>query len=232
MNKNKVLSLVAILVVVALVVASLFIMSSREVVVTGVKNLPWQIDVENIERSEVFSLRVGNDSLAAVTEAIRKIPELAVFQNTDGGYLIEAYFSKVKLGLLRGGFAAEVDIAGVDLAGYAKFDKPGKPMPSGKRKFVLSKKGIEGANELRVWKLAYLPGANYSGVQLQQFFGVPEGTQAVTNVIEAWFYPSKSLVIIYDKEGREIFYYSARKEYQRLVDSVSLQHLIQKAAND
>ncbi|MEE9352027.1 MAG: hypothetical protein V3U78_07170, partial [Thiotrichaceae bacterium] len=122
--------------------------------------------------------------------------------------------------------------AGVDLAGYAKFDKPGKPMPSGKRKFVLSKKGIEGANELRVWKLAYLPEANYSNVQLRQFFGEPENIKVVTSEIDAWFYPSKSLVIIYDKEGREIFYYSARKEYQRLVDSVSLQHLIQKATND
>ncbi len=220
MSKKIGLSLLAILAVVFLIAFGLFSMPSREVQVT---HLPWQINAEDGQKTQVMLLNIGRDNLSTVTEGVRKIPEIAVFRNPAGEYLIEAYFSKVKRGPLQGSLAAEVDIEGVDLAGYAKFDKQGKPMPSGKRKFVLSKMGILEANKLRVWKLAYLPSTNYSATQIEQFFGKPESKKTVTAEIERWFYPAKGLVITYDQEGREVFYYSARKEYVRLVDSLPVQ---------
>ncbi|MEE9304059.1 MAG: hypothetical protein V3U84_09750 [Thiotrichaceae bacterium] len=223
MSKRIILSLivVATVVVLLMVMASVFPISSwssRDERV--VADLPWQINAKDEEQTRVLGLVIGSESLAAATENIRKIPEIAVFQNPEGGYLIEAYFSKVKRGPLQGSLAVEVDIEGVDLAGYAKFGTQGKPMPSGKRKFVLSKTGILGANKLRVWKLAYLPGAHYSAIQIQQFFGEPASKVVATNSIENWLYPAKGLIVSYDKEGREVFYYSARQDYNRLLNSV------------
>ncbi len=211
MNKKIVLLLTCVLV---------FGLGCEKVEQESVKDLPWMVNADDVMETRVLSLGVGKDSLATVTEVVRKIPEIVAFQSQDGSYLIEAYFPRVKQGPLQGSLVVEVDVKDVDLTGYAKFDKPGKPMPSGKRKFVLSKTGLIGANKLRVWKLAYMPATNYTEDLLEKYFGKPESKAEVNAMLENWFYPSKSLLITFDKEGREVFYYSARQEYQRLLDSV------------
>lgn len=213
MNKKPLLFLIAVLLAVMMI-------SGCETERHDVKNLPWQIIAEDDKKTVVFSLQVGKDSLLQVVEKLKKIPELAAFVSPDKTKLIEAYFSSVRVGVLQGSFAMEVDIKNVDLSAYARFEKGGKSMPSGKRRYQLSKTGILGANSLRVWKLAYLPSTNYTSEQIKQFFGQPETIKAMTKMIEYWYYPEKSLVVTYDKEGREIFYYSAKAEYDRLLKSL------------
>lgn len=183
-----------------------------------IKNPPWKVNTKNESVTDVFGMQVGKDSLLKIVETLKKVPELAAFVNPDGSRLIEAYFSRV--GTLKASYVAEVDLENTDLSTYARFDGQGKPMPSGKRKYTLSKTGISGSNTLRVWKIAYLPSTNYSEAQIEQFFGKPESKEAAAETIDYWYYPMKGLIVAHDKDGREVFYYSARSEYEKLKQSV------------
>jgi len=182
--------------------------------------LPWQINIENEKTLQVFSLHVGQDSLSAVVKKLRKLPELALFEDAEGVRQIEAYFSRVKLAMLEGRMVAEVDVEGVDLSGFARFAKKGQPTPSGRRKYKLSKTGIIKANALRVWKLVYMPRADYTEAQLLRFFGEPGHKKTVSAGVENWYYPNKGLLITYDKDGRELFYYAAVAEYGKMLKGV------------
>lgn len=212
---KKILWLFVALLAVGLVISGMFAFEGKQITI---KNPPWIVNAENESVTRVFGVQVGKDSLLDVVAIIKKLPDLAVFVSPDKSRLIEAYFSRV--GKLQASYVAEVDVENVDLSVYAKFDEQGKPMPSGKRKYTLSKTGISGANALRVWKMAYLPATNYSEEQIEQFFGKPESKAIATATVEYWFYPLKGLIISYDKAGREVFYYSAKAEYEKLKQSL------------
>ena len=214
MNK-KILGLFVILSAIGLGISWMLSFEGKQITI---KNPPWQVNAENAFVTDVFGVQVGGYSLLEVVESLKKVPELAAFVNPDNSQFIEAYFSRV--GKLQASYVAEVDVENVDLSAYARFDEQGKPMPSGKRKYVLSKTGITSANTLRVWKMAYLPATDYSEALIEQFFGKPESKEAAAKNIEYWYYPAKGLVIAYDKEGREVFYYSARAEYEKLKRSL------------
>ncbi|CAA6801669.1 MAG: Unknown protein [uncultured Thiotrichaceae bacterium] len=190
--------------------------------VRQVKDMPWQVDVVSDNVTSVLSLEIGQSDLASVVATLRKVPKMAAFENAKGERIIEAFFDKVKLGVFFAAIAVEVDIEGVDISKYARFDSSGKPMPSGQRKYMLSKTGLLDAYKLRVWKLAYLAKTNYSEAQLLKFFGQPSERKVVTKELEYWIYPEKSMVVVFDKEGKEVFYYSASKEFERLKASIKV----------
>lgn len=189
--------------------------------VKQVKDLPWQVNASN-DVSNVFSIRVGEDSLGDVVDGFQKMPDIALFYRKESGdVFLEAFFSKVKLGVLYAAVALEMDIVDEDVASFASVDLGGKAMPSGFRKYELSKSGLLKSYEMRVWKVAYLAKTNYSEGQLLRFFGEPARKKAEMSV-EYWFYPAKGMVIQFDKEGKEIFYYSALRDYEKLKRSIEV----------
>lgn len=185
-----------------------------------VNRLPWQIDAEDEGITRVFSVGIGEDNLSSVTQKLGKLPELALFEDGSGMRQIEAFFSGVKLGGLKGGIIAELDTHGVDLSGFARLEKKGKPTPSGRRKYVLSKSGIVKSETMPVRKLVYLPAVDYTEDQLLRFFGQPKEKKKVTDTVENWYYPHKGLLITYNKDGQEFFYYAARVRYKALIREV------------
>lgn len=184
--------------------------------VQQIKDMPWQVEVISEDVTSVLSLEIGRSDLGSVVEKLQKVPKMAAFEDAKGERIVEAFFDKVKLGVFFAAIAAEVDIEGVDISKYARFDSSGKPMPSGQRKYMLSKTGLLDAYKLRVWKLVYLAKTNYSEAQLLKFFGQPDERRVVTEELEYWMYPEKSMVVVFDKDGKEVFYYSAKKEFERL----------------
>ncbi len=186
----------------------------------AMEDLPWQIDASDIAITRVFSTQVGRDTLSMLVKRLQKVPEIALFEGKAGDRLIEAYFPRVAPGVLQGAMAAEMDMQGVDLSGFARLEKKGKPMPSGRWKFTLSKTGIMKANTSRIWKLVYFPQADYSAEQLVRFFGEPQYKKPFNESVVNWYYPEKGLLITHDREGRESFYYVAQAEYEKLTRGV------------
>lgn len=212
--------LMALVVVIVLVWLALSFLKRGESV-GMVEDLPWNVGAVDASSTQVLGVNVGQDRLSDVVKVFKKIPEIAIFQTKEKERTAEAFFSQVSLGFLKANIIAELDIEGVDLSAYAKFDRPGDAMPSGQRKYDVSLTGIKETNKLRVWKLAYIPVVNYSEEQLLKFFSVPEKKITISNVSWLWLYPEKSLVVSYNIEGKEVFYYTSSQEYGRLLSELS-----------
>ena len=75
---------------------------------------------------------------------------------------------------------------------------------------------MRAANSLRVWRLIYIPVAEYNHLSLQKQFGEPAEKETLDDTLSYWYYPKKGLAILYDTEGSEIFYYVAQDEFARL----------------
>ena len=209
-------------IIVALVVVAILIwlalLALKDNGAVGVVDaVPWKISANDTSVTQVLGVNVGQDRLSDVVKAFKKIPEIAVFQSKKGERTAEAFFSQVSLGFLKANIIAELDIEGVDLSAYARFDRPGDAMPSGQRKYDVSLTGIKESNKLRVWKLGYIPVTNYSEEQLLKFFSVPEKKVVVSDVSWLWLYPEKSLIISYNIEGKEVFYYTSGQDYEYLL---------------
>jgi len=165
-------------------------------------------------------LKPGQDVLQQGIKLFKKFPELAIFQDPDKTLVMEAYFSTMYLGVLKAKVFFELDDTQENIATYSNLDLPGKAMPSGKRKYELTESGVARANNLRIWKLAYVSSINYEPEQIERFFGKPEKQVKITQSVEYWFYPKKGVVISLDEEGSEIFYYAILQDYERLVKSL------------
>ena len=188
--------------------------------VSKAENLPWMINAEDPYSTQVFGVHVGKNTLSEISMIFGKLPELAIFQKSTGERTLEAYFSRVSLSVLQANIIAVLDIDDKGLSTYANFELVGKPMPSGLRKYALSLSGLKASGALIVWKLIYMPTVNYSEAQLLKFFGEPKQKKIVSTNSQYWFYPEKSLVITYNIESKEIFHYTSKQHYQRLMDAL------------
>lgn len=188
--------------------------------VNKVENLPWMINADDPYNTQVLGVHVGKNMLSEMSVVFGKLPELAIFQDKTGKRTIEAYFSRVSPSVLQANMIAVLDVGSMELSAYANFERSGKPMPSGMRKYMLSLSGLKASGGLTVWKLVYMPAVHYSETQLLKFFGEPKQKTMVSASIQYWYYPQKSLVVAYDSEGKEIFYYTSKQHYQRLMNEL------------
>ncbi|HIQ07138.1 MAG TPA: hypothetical protein EYH35_01630 [Thiotrichaceae bacterium] len=216
MTKKSKISLIVVAIILTSVLA---IMMSDTEMKQEQSAVPWLIDTQKSDQTKVVSLNIGKGTLSEMVHTLRKLPELAVFETPDGKRTVEAFFSRVKQGVLIANIVAEVDAEGKDLSLLARVDEKGDPMPSGQWRWNLSKTGIITVNKWRVWKLAYIPTTKYSAQQILKFFGQPDSKKKMGDV-SLLTYEEKALVITEDSEGRAIFYYSSKDDYVRLVDSL------------
>ena len=151
--------------------------------------------------------------------SLHKIAEVNVFEDKQGKLSIEAFFSRSKIGMFDATVIADLDAKQLELKSFVSMLKSSdrKGTPSGNWKYELSEDSLQKANDMRVWRLVYMPSANYDEATIQKQFGTPENKEDLGSGLIYWYYPEKSLVILEDKEGREIFYYVASNEYERLL---------------
>ena len=179
---------------------------------------PWDIKQTETGATQVFDLDIGRVSLYEMMQTLHKIAEINIFEDKQGKRVLEAYFSKMKLGFLDAVFIAEMDIQTEQSADFIAQLKRGdrKAMPSGRWKYSLTENSIQVANSYRVWRLIYIPTAEYNTLSLQKQFGIPTEKERLNATLSYWYYPKKGLAILYDTAGSEIFYYVAQDEFARL----------------
>lgn len=186
------------------------------------KNLPWKISVSESGATQVLGVNIGEDSLKQVSTTLRSIADTAVFENDKGKLHLESYFGKVMIGMLEGRIVADLD-ANEDFLKTAKEQaKSRDATPNNNWKYKLSYENGAKANEMRVWRLVYMPTGQYEEKQIK-FFGVPEETIKVTETAHYRLFPSKGLAVLWDTDGGEIFYYVAPKEFARLKASLPME---------
>ncbi len=184
-------------------------------------NLPWHSTVTKEGYIQFLGVDIGKSTFKEMMFKLKLLAEPALFEDANSGELtLEAYFGKKKFGILEARLIVEMD---ADEALLKKMQKESvgdrDSTPSNHWKYQLTVKNTKVANDLRIWRLIYLPTTDYEMKQMN-FFGKPDEKVKVTETAEYWFYPSKGVVLLYDTAGKEIFYYAAQKDYARLKASL------------
>lgn len=188
---------------------------------TRAQFLPWRVSTTTDGSTHVLGVDVGDTTFKELMFKLQLLAEPALFEAPDGELTLEAYFGKKKFGLLEARLIAELDADQTLLKKMLAEQKGRDSTPSGHWKYALSVANTRLANDLRVWRLVYLPVADYDLKQMK-FFGEPEEILKVNKTAEYWLYPSKGMALLYDSAGKEIFYYVAPRDYQRLRKSLPM----------
>ena len=224
---NKIL---AGLLLISILIAGLFWFLSgndeenKAIAATG---LPWQVTTTKNGATHVLGVDIGEITFKELMFKLKLLAEPALFETPEGVLFLEASFGKKKFGVLEARLIAEME-AKQSVFQAMKDDNKGRDStPSNHWKYSLSVKSTKIANDLRVWRLVYLPVADFELKQMK-FFGEPQEKIQVTDNAQYWLYPEKGMALLWDTEGKEIFYYTAPKDFSRLKKSLPMNIVIEK----
>ena len=177
-------------------------------------NLPWQVTLNAQHNPEVFHVTVGQNSLRQTIEQLKSFPEIAVFSYEDGSRTLEAYFGKQRIGLFEAKLVAEVAIDDATLTKLQQNATKKEGMASGQWKFELAETDLKTINDLPIRSLIYIPVIDYPSNIVEERFGQPfEIKPTQQKDVELWLYPDKSMILMLDRNGGDIFYYASADYY-------------------
>jgi hypothetical protein len=182
-------------------------------------NLPWQVSIKADGSTHVLGVDIGKTTFKELMFKLKLLAEPALFEASDGKLTLEAYFGKKRFGVLEARLIAEMDATEAQLKQMLEEQVGKDSTPSNHWKYTITVKNTRIANDLRVWRLVYLPITDYEMKQMK-FFGEPQEKIKISDTAEYWLYPSRGMVLLYDTAGKEIFYYVAKKDFARLKASL------------
>jgi len=194
--------------------------------VSNENNLPWKVSINDDGSTHVLGVDIGNSTFKELMFKLRLLAEPALFEAQDGKLTLEAFFGKQKFGALEARLVVEMDADEDVLKKMLKEQVDKDSTPSNHWKYGLNVENTRLANDMRVWRLVYLPVADYQQKQMN-FFGKAEEKIKVNETAEYWLYPSKGMALLYDTAGKEIFYYAAIKDFARLKASLPMKAQVQ-----
>lgn len=179
-----------------------------------VGDLPWQVEALPDGTSRVFGVVLGQSSLKQVSQTFETLPELALFEEADDSLRLEAYFGRLRLGVLEARVVAHVAVAPEELAGIRERSPSSEPMPSGARKLGLTEDDIAAVYEMPVDALTYIPSAQYDEAIVRQRFGEPAEILPLNDTQRYWLYPAKGLALLLGEEEREVLEYVPPRDFE------------------
>ncbi|MCK5813026.1 MAG: hypothetical protein KAH03_02165 [Cocleimonas sp.] len=186
------------------------------------KNLPWKVSITESGATNVFDIAVGEVTLKELSIRLKKIADTALFQTPKGSLSIESYFGKTTIGLLEGRIIADLDANDEFLKAELNHAKDRDSTPNNNWKYQLSTEGAREIVSMRIWRLVYIPIAEYEEKQIK-FFGKPKEIINVTKTAQYRLFPDKGIALLWDTDGGEIFYYVAPKDFPQLKASLPME---------
>lgn len=178
-------------------------------------NLPWKIKILENGHTEVFGISPGNITLRDFAKRFNELADIKLFQKPDNTLFLEAYLGKVRIGRFEARLVAELDASDELLKNILEQGIDRKPTPNNLWQYNLSSEQILSALDLRVWRFMYISIADYEEKQID-FFGKPDEIQKVGETTEYRLFPEKGLVVLWDTDGKETFYYVSPDDFLRL----------------
>ncbi len=185
------------------------------------KNLPWKTSITKSGATEVFGLAIGEITLKELSIGLKKIAQSALFETPNGELSIESYFGKTTIGLLEGRIIADLDASDDFLKTEKNHAKKRDSTPNNNWKYQLSTEGEAEIVNMKVWRLVYIPVAEYKEKQIK-FFGEPNEIINITKTAQYRLFPNKGIALLWDTDGGEIFYYVAPRDFARLKASLPM----------
>lgn len=181
--------------------------------------LPWQVSLLESGDTEVFSVSPGVTTLREFSKRFESLPELRLFQKQTGELLLEGYLGKVTVGRFDARIVAELDAPADFLESVLASNLGREPTPNNLWKYKLSEAQTLKALDMIVWRFMYIAIAAYEEKQIG-FFGEPNSVEKVTDTAEYRFYPEKGVVVLWDTDGKETFYYTSPSSFSRLTKAL------------
>ena len=177
-------------------------------------DMPWHVKVHDASHSEVFGIVLNKTSLEQARQQFGKLDGLALYQNTEGVYTLEAYFGNVTIGPFSARLIATLDASQAEMEQLTGHSVKRIKVDDGSLKWTLTgeKQVEQGLRSIR--SLTYIPG--YSGMDQEfilQRFGEPSQRKNVDETTEQWFYPRQGVRIMIDNDGKEMFEYLAPAQF-------------------
>jgi hypothetical protein len=216
---KKVVAGILVISIVAIGLIALLSGNDKENKAIAATGLPWQVSTTANGATHVLGVDIGEITFKELMFKLHLLAEPALFETPEGRLFLEASFGKKKFGVLEARLIAEMEADQKIFKAMKEDNVDRESTPSNHWKYSLSIKSTRVANDLRVWRLVYLPVADFELKQMK-FFGEPQEKIQVTDSAQYWLYPKKGMALLWDKEGKEIFYYAAPKDFPRLKQSL------------
>lgn len=178
-------------------------------------DMPWHITVHDSNHVEVFGIVLNRTTLAQARDHFGKLDGVALFQNEQGEYSLEAYFGKLSIGPFSTRIIANLSASQGELESLTEHTIKRVTTKDGSQRWTLkSDKQLE--QSLRaISSLSYIP--VYSGMDqnfIREHFGEPESRKVVDETAQIWFYPKQGVKIMVDNDGKELFEYMAPAQFK------------------
>lgn len=185
-------------------------------------DMPWDIQVIDEQHSEVFGIVLNQTTLEQARDRFGKLEGLALFQNTQGMYTLEAYFGKVSFGPLSARLIGVLSIPDQQIDGLIETSVKRVITEDGSIRWTLAPEQQVAQADRKIRALTYIPG--YSGMDqayLEQRFGPANRLEQVDETTQIMLYPTKGLRIMVDTEGKEMFDYVPLSDFPRYTGEAS-----------
>lgn len=180
------------------------------------KNLPWQVSLNEAGQVEVFGVTLGKSTLTEAVNQWQTEARVALFESPEGELSLEGYFGRVKLGPFSTHLVVRLEVPPESMEAFVAGRVKRAPMPSGVKRYKLKSTHVRQAYELLVAEITYIPIVSSDDEWLIKYFGEPVERQDLSEGRSLWFYPEKGVVIVLDENDKEVFQYFNPKNYQRV----------------
>ena len=214
MDRN---AIVIVLALVMVLVGIGMILPSGETV-RKVRALPWEIETLPDGGSRVFTLTLGESTLANAEQTLGDEAEIQLFVREGGELSLEGFFPEVWLSGLKAQMVLNLDVEQETLRGLYEAGIRISKSSSGSSQVRLG--GEEGAmaRMAPIDVITYIPKASLEEKQLTGLFGEPrEKLAADKNGTIHLLYPAKGLDIALDEKGKAVMQYVAPRDFERLI---------------
>ncbi len=199
-----------------IVIVIILIFSGCSSPTVEVKDLPWQVSLNDSGQVEIFGITLGKSTLKESVNYWQTEAQVALFESPEGERSLEGYFGRIKLGPFSAHLIVRLQVPPETMKAFVAGRVKPALMPSGVKRYKLQSRHLKQAYELLVAEITYIPLISSDEILLRQRFGEPSERQNLAEGRSLWFYPQKGIVIILDENDKEVFQYVNPENYQQL----------------
>jgi len=179
--------------------------------------VPWRIQTHPDGSSTVFTLTLGQSTLADARRVLGDTGSPTLFEAKDGRLNLEVFFEQAVLAGLRADFIFGLVADQEHLRAMHDRGSRSAKMGSGERKITLGSEDDASLGDLLIRHITYLPMADLDAKLLESRFGTPaERLPDPGGDLEHWLYPERGLDISVSAKRKEVFQYVAPKDFDSL----------------
>lgn len=178
---------------------------------------PWQIELQPDGSTQVFSLILGQSTLADAEQQFKEAAEITMFVPKDSQPVIEAYFNELTIGGLKSKMVVAFNLESDQLQAMYDGGVRISTMGSGTRKVALNSEHLQQVRQSVITGLTYMPSIHLTEELIQHRFGDPDQkiNDSESEAIH-WLYPTTGVDVVLSKKAKEVIQYVHPANFDRI----------------